>query len=244
VAGNRAIKRVSIPDKASVELALFFLSPSPISSVALTEKNLLHCLLISLSLHALAIALVPVRENTGLRSGDGMSSAVMQAQLRLPQQQMRPLISKTAMAQNQPEAKTQAVETPSPAGPEPATKHEGGDDQEDLFGLLIPAEVPYVESATLSERPQVLEDVPPTLNQSLQTKESGYALLKLRINEQGRIDEVIIEASDLGDSDLQHIREAFKNMQFAPGRIGHTAVKTDMRIQVSVEAIRKVRGQP
>ena len=226
-------------------LALLFHNPSSlIDVVSVIEKNSLRCLLISIGLHALVIASIPAYENAGL--GKPGRAAELKARLNLPH-----LRQETSPKSHIPEPQSERLADTKTAAPLPAPESEktdsmdeAGDGSAPSFGLPIPATPPYFESAELSEKPQVEEDIPPTLNQSLQTQESGYAILRLHINEQGNVDEAVIEASDLGDKDLQNIRTAFQGMKFKPGKIGQTQVKTEMRIHVSVEAIRKMSGSP
>ncbi|MDE2598857.1 MAG: hypothetical protein KGL40_04465 [Rhodocyclaceae bacterium] len=206
-----------------------------------TEKNSLQCLLISVSIHALVILSVPAYENTGI--GKPGSAAVLKAHLNLPRQVRRSGSHIPVQQQRLPDSQTEAPPPPSkPEKQESQGQNEG--DNEPPFGLPIPATAPYFKSTELSEKPQVVEDIPPTLNQSLQTQEPGYAILRLHINEEGRVDEAIVEASDLGDKDIQNIRTAFQGMKFKPGKIGQTQVKTEMRIHVTVDAIRKPGVSP
>jgi hypothetical protein len=61
------------------------------------------------------------------------------------------------------------------------------------------------------------------------------AVFRLRINELGEIDEVIVDESFFSEKDIRILIEEFKKMKFTAAEIKKIPVKSEMRIQISVE---------
>jgi hypothetical protein len=176
---------------------------------------------------------MPSHENQGWWPDKG---TVLNARLKLAEVRHSKAASTSIAPRNKP--------SPSEADLEPSHTEAPYMDSESapdsMPSLPIPAEPRYFPSQELSEKPAVVQDIPPDLGVTLKSGNPGYAILRLKINEAGSIDAVEVDESDLAEQDLSRIRQAFQAMQFLPGKIGESRVKTEMRIRVSVEEIRSI----
>ena len=64
---------------------------------------------------------------------------------------------------------------------------------------------------------------------------SQTVALRLLINEQGLIDEVLVEGEPLSTPVERLIKDAFSKIQFEPGKIGNASVKSQLWIEVDLE---------
>lgn len=104
-----------------------------------------------------------------------------------------------------------------------------------VFEGLIRSEPYYFGTTELTEKPHVLLDVSPILSSGLLGTFPKLAVLRLLINEYGDVDQVVIEEHDLTDPIQQLVIEAFSKAKFEPGKIDDVAVKSRLRIEVSLE---------
>jgi hypothetical protein len=93
----------------------------------------------------------------------------------------------------------------------------------------------YFSANELSERPHVLQDVVPLLSLSIPGIETQSVILRLLINEQGTVDSVHLDHTELPDDIVRVVIAAFSNLKFEPGKIDHAAVKSQLRIEVLLE---------
>lgn len=109
--------------------------------------------------------------------------------------------------------------------------------QEDEPVLLIlrPSEPYYFSTSELNEMPQVTLDLSPSLAFSLQNVAVQLAVLRLLINEDGRIDEIFIDASPLSENDQRLVMETFSKTKFQPGKINGMPVKSQLKIEVRLD---------
>lgn len=112
-----------------------------------------------------------------------------------------------------------------------------------IFEILAKPESHYFPTKELAEKPQVMTDVPPMLATPLPNESPEPAILRLRINELGTIDEVIIEKSSFSETAQRLITDIFGKMRFEPGKIDGKPVKSEMRIEMKLEDI-PVRSLP
>lgn len=108
-------------------------------------------------------------------------------------------------------------------------------EEEPLFPIFGQPEPRYFRPQELTGKPFILQDVSSDLALRLFGVPLQSVVLRLLINEQGDIDRVIIEDSDLPEQTERSVVEAFSRMKFYPGKIGATAVKTQLGIKVSIE---------
>lgn len=123
-----------------------------------------------------------------------------------------------------------------------ATPTAPADAAETAFGIFTPSEPRYYKTTELSERPKVVRDIPKDLTEKLPEGIAGDAILNLKISESGTIEGVSIEASSLDAESLDQLKQAVENMRFTPGKVGKESVKTELRIQVTIEDLRGLRS--
>jgi hypothetical protein len=119
----------------------------------------------------------------------------------------------------------------------PASSQAASDIPPPIVNIMLPPEQYYFHSSELTEKPQVLFDISATLAASLSSEVAQSTVLRLRINEHGEIDEVIIDASDYSEEEKRSIIAAFEKIKFEPGKINNQPVKSELKIEVAVEKI-------
>jgi len=105
----------------------------------------------------------------------------------------------------------------------------------DWFNSLLPY---YFPTHLLTEKPIVTLDVSVNAGANLVQQFSGIVIMRLKINESGSIDQVEIDQSELPASAQEKLKQSFMKMRFSPGKLNHIAVKSEMRIEISLEKIR------
>ena len=91
----------------------------------------------------------------------------------------------------------------------------------------------YFPSAALSTRPKAI-DQPALMLEGIAS--FGQSKLTLYLNANGKVDEVIIDQTNLPPALSDAVREAFLKMQFSPGEIAGNAVPTVMKIEVDIDS--------
>ncbi len=105
-----------------------------------------------------------------------------------------------------------------------------------FFGLEIPQQEHYFTTDQLTEKPVAATDINPDIALRLAGTSPRKAVLRLLINEDGSIDDVLIEQGDFSEEEAKLITDACKVLLFEPGKIHKTAVKVEMRIEMIIEA--------
>jgi hypothetical protein len=105
----------------------------------------------------------------------------------------------------------------------------------DVEPVFWPTGQYYFSANELSERPHVLQDVVPLLSLSIPGIETQSVILRLLINEQGTVDSIHLDHTELPDDIVRIVIAAFSNLKFEPGKIDHAAVKSQLRIEVLLE---------
>lgn len=103
------------------------------------------------------------------------------------------------------------------------------------FEILVPATPHYFSSSELTVKPLVSADIPENLGDSLSSDGHGAATFRLQINEQGEVDQVIVDESNFSEEDQRMVVSAFQKMKFEPGEIDGKAVKSELKIEVRSE---------
>ena len=142
-----------------------------------------------------------------------------------------------------PEAPTIAPDTPPPeqAPPPPDLEPEKSDS---LLGQETPAQAGFIASKQLTEKPIVQVDINPDIALRLATNVNRIAILRLRIDELGGVDQVIFEQGDFTEAEIEFLITACKAMKFAPGKLGKKSVKSEMRIEMIIEALNEISIKP
>ncbi|MES2106993.1 MAG: hypothetical protein V4634_23460 [Pseudomonadota bacterium] len=104
-----------------------------------------------------------------------------------------------------------------------------------LFEITLPPQPYYFPTDQLTEKPQVAQDIPPELALALSGASPRAAILRLLINENGDIDQVIIEESNFSEEEKNRIIEACKKMKFKPGKLEEIPVNTEMLIELTID---------
>jgi hypothetical protein len=91
----------------------------------------------------------------------------------------------------------------------------------------------YISSEQVSVKPVLLVDVPPTLAGEI-AHDLSSVVLNLLINEQGKVDRVIVEDESLPQTTRQTLVEGFSKVQFTPALMQERPVKIRLRIELSV----------
>lgn len=104
-----------------------------------------------------------------------------------------------------------------------------------LFSMA-PLSPHYFQIDELTEKPLVLQDVSPVLTLGLPDATSQTVVLRLLINEQGEVDQVLVESDNLALPVQDLVKAAFGKLLFESGKIDNIPVKTQLMIEVNLEA--------
>ena len=119
---------------------------------------------------------------------------------------------------------------------EPATAAaESRPDYPTTAPTLLPAH--YFSISELTEKPQVLADIPSDQLRVLPDLAVRPTQAELLINELGGIDRVVLEDAQLSDQATRFVTEALEKIRFYPGRLGDMPVKSLLKIEVMLEHI-------
>lgn len=104
-----------------------------------------------------------------------------------------------------------------------------------LLPTVALAQPRYFKVTELTEKPQVLQDIPPEKILALPDISPRPTQVQLLINERGEIDKLVIENTDLSEQARQFVIEAFGSVKFSPGKLGDLPVKSQLHIEVTLE---------
>jgi len=105
-----------------------------------------------------------------------------------------------------------------------------------LLPILPVTQSRYFLPNELMEKPSILRDIPPEKMAVLPDAPSQPMIVQLLISDQGDIDKVIIEDSELSGQVKQFVIDSFRNVKFRPGKLGGMPVRSQMRIEVSLKS--------
>jgi TonB family protein len=110
---------------------------------------------------------------------------------------------------------------------------------------LLPVPAPtYYSTDQLTKPPQPTSEPRLDVPRSVARSVSGKVVLKLWIDERGKVDLVEVESSNLPQAVAGTAAAAFGKLRFAPGEIDGTRVRTLMRIEVAYAMARGRRLEP
>ncbi|KIF80984.1 hypothetical protein TSA66_09405 [Noviherbaspirillum autotrophicum] len=95
----------------------------------------------------------------------------------------------------------------------------------------------YFKASELDEKPQVLADIASDLASRLTGELPQSGVLRLLINERGEIDQVVIDESGFSEANQRLVQDAFSKMKFHAGKIAGNPVKSELKIEISLENI-------
>ncbi|CAN5394196.1 hypothetical protein BH11PSE11_BH11PSE11_12710 [soil metagenome] len=159
------------------------------------------------------------------KSGNAIAVTLITPEMRPPKRDLE-LVSSVAPTPRP------SIHPPSPA--------DTAEQPPPVIDLLLPPDTEYFPTTVLTEKPVVVKDIPPDLAALLKNRAANSAVLRLQINEQGSIDQVIVDFSQFSEDDQKLLIEAFSKLQFAPGKIDGIPVKSQMRIEIKMERVTPV----
>jgi hypothetical protein len=107
-------------------------------------------------------------------------------------------------------------------------------EEEPLLPIFGQFEPHYFRPQELTGKPFILHDVSPDLALTLYGVPLQMVVLRLLVNEEGAIDRIVVEDSELPEQSEHSVTEAFSKLKFYPGKIGEIAVKTQLKIVVEI----------
>ncbi len=102
-----------------------------------------------------------------------------------------------------------------------------------LVEIAKPLEPYYFRTSELTAKPFVLQDIPVELN--LPDVPPQRAAFRLFLNEYGDVDRVLVETSGLSEWGERFLTDVFYGTKFYPGKIDGIPVKSQIRIEMSIE---------
>lgn len=112
-------------------------------------------------------------------------------------------------------------------------KHE----QTPVLPLLPVPEPRYFLPDELTEKPILLQDIPPDKIAALPDASPRPSVVQLLINEEGGIDKVIVEDASLSGQARQFIADSFADVKFRPGKLADMPVRSRLRIEVTLKSV-------
>jgi hypothetical protein len=136
--------------------------------------------------------------------------------------------------------------TSSSSESRPATPHtvptitpqmESTSGTEPKSSLLAIPEPRYFPLNELSDRPQLIQNIPAEKTLAIPDAPTQPVPVKILINELGNVDKVVFLDSSFSEEAKQFINESFATVKFQPGKIGELAVKSQIRVEVTLERV-------
>ena len=87
----------------------------------------------------------------------------------------------------------------------------------------------------LTEKPQVIEDIPTDNIRFLPDLGIRTVIAKLLIDENGRVEDILLEDSALSSQAKSFITDSFAGLKFEPGKLGMLPVKSQLNIEVTLD---------
>lgn len=106
-----------------------------------------------------------------------------------------------------------------------------------IIPILAQPEPHYFRSRELTEKPHIFRDISADLTLAMPDVQPQSVILRLLINELGDIDKIVIEDSSLPEDLEGMVIQTFSKMKFQPGRIDNRVVKSQLRIEVTLEDV-------
>lgn len=189
------------------------------------------CLVGSVAAHAalvLAFALAHAHGGQGALPGP---SHALQVRLALPHAATPPPASRVLPAAPRPSAAEPASQ--APAAPTSTAS---------LPIVPAPAPAPdlkkprYYLPSELTERPRLAAEANPDMSLSVPDVPAQDVELRLLINRDGTVDEVVIDRADTDQRIKDAVAQAFSHLTFVPGKLHDMMVNSQVRIQVRLDA--------
>jgi len=172
---------------------------------------------------------VPLQSTAALLSpaGQAVTDVVASVQGKVIDPEPKVLQPELATPANPPEDASNDVDS-QPAAPEV--------DEPQLLEIDSPPAY-YFKAWELSAQPLVLSDSSADQVRELSESAPEPLIAHLLINEDGTIDQIVLEPTSLSDEAQQFVIEAFSKTRFSPGKQGDKPVKTDLMIEIRLDAV-------
>ena len=230
------------PQRAVAAPELFHWKRSP------ALQSMVRAVLCSIALHAGGVALwmglAPFQEGGGgllpgpvsvtFRAVPVVSDFALSAGKEILPPNASPLPVNVPMAERVHEAVAGSGEQPAPEG---IVREKQG--VESIAETAASAGARYYRGTELTQRPRPLAQVSlsyPVSSDPADLARSGSIMLRLLIDDTGKVDQVLVEASDLPDVFQELAIQRFSQTRFSPGRIQEQAVRSQMRLEVTFQA--------
>ena len=99
----------------------------------------------------------------------------------------------------------------------------------------LPARPYYFQARQLSEKTHGSLDIPAELASALAGDLPRHAKMRLQINEDGEVDQVIVDTSSFSATEQQLLIEEFQKKRFEAGKIDGQGVKSEISLEIVVE---------
>jgi hypothetical protein len=129
-------------------------------------------------------------------------------------------------------------DAPAPTAPELFEAMPAPPEKKSLLAIAKPPEPHYFRTTEVSAKPFILQDLPVELGQLFPGVPPQSAVFLLFINEQGNIDRVTIEDTELPEQSRQILSDAFANLTFHPAQIDDIPVRSQMKIEITIEGVK------
>jgi hypothetical protein len=110
-------------------------------------------------------------------------------------------------------------------------------DEAPVLPALTGTEPYYFLPGELTESPVVVRDISPRMVEALPDMSRRPVHVHLLINEEGDVDQALIDEETLSKQAKRFISEAFTTVKFRPGRIGELPVKSELSIEVTLDQV-------
>lgn len=111
-----------------------------------------------------------------------------------------------------------------------------------LIPVAMPVAPHYFPARELTQKPFVLRDIPSDIARYFYGVPPQKLALSLFISEEGKVDRVKIEGSDLPEDIERMVVQAFSEARFFPGKIGDHAVNSELKIEMAIEFAKDQAG--
>ena len=106
--------------------------------------------------------------------------------------------------------------------------------QDAIAPIIMDVKPYYFRTEQLSVQPIIVHDVDLPQDPLLTPLKIQTAILRIFVNENGSIDDVLIQASQLPEVAEEILKDTFAKIIFQPGMIDGLPVRTEMTIEVSL----------
>lgn len=195
-------------------------------------------LALSMAVHGGLYALMGVAGGAG--GGQPQPKMVLQASLYQADATKQPKDSASRFAgPGKPSADVQHGAMPLPRKPFAEQRQ---NEKAPLIPVAMPVAPHYFPARELTQKPFVLRDIPSDIARYFYGVPPQKLALSLFISEEGKVDRVKIEGSDLPEDIERMVVQAFSEARFFPGKIGDHAVNSELKIEMAIEFAKDQAG--